>query len=181
MANLVEVLRQQEFTDLTDQEAVDFLLEQVEIYRDSTAYTWSGTNEKLGEMGLPLELVSGWDTVITQLSGGSMLDRMLASGGINYSLQTVRLALGAVLQGTQDATIQLLAQSLLNIGIRYGYRWVKLGLVGEPSLSDVQAARARIVELDTIIALEDMVRSMRNANQTMAEIKTAVTNEVNNW
>jgi hypothetical protein len=140
-------LNQPEYTGLTDAEAVARLLETVDLPPDTTAYTWSGTNERLGELGVVPQVRAVWDTVITQFPGGTMLDRMLSSGGVNYAREDVRQQLQATIDGLdltdqQQAIAAVVLEALLRIGQPVAPRWQKVGLGAEPTGQQVAEARA---------------------------------------
>lgn len=141
-----DVLQLAEYSGLTDQQALDRLLEVTVLSTDSTAYTWSGTNERLGQLGLPLEVLAGWDSVLIGLPGGSMMDRMLSSGGVNYTLPDIRAGLQAVLDANPGESVAAVITALMEIGVRHGPRWQSYGGVisAEPTLDSIAAARATI-------------------------------------
>lgn len=144
--SLRDVLQLAEYSGLTDQQALDRLLEVTVLATDPTAYTWSGTNERLGQMGLPLEVLAGWDSVLIGLPGGAMMDRMLSSGGVNYTLPNVRAGLQAVLDANPGESVAAVITALMEIGVRHGPRWQAYdgAITAEPTLESIAAARATI-------------------------------------
>jgi len=146
MNALQNELRQPEYADLTDAEAVARLLEEVELPPDTTAYTWSGTNERLGELGVDAQVRAVWDTVITQFPGGTMLDRMLSSGGVNYAREDVRQQLQATIDGLdltdqQQAIAAVVLEALLRIGQPVAPRWQAVGIDSEPTEQQIRQTR----------------------------------------
>lgn len=162
-----------EFSGLTDQQALDHLLEVIELDHDTTAYKWSGTNERLGQMGLPFEILAGWDQVLLSLPSGSMMDRMLLSGGVDYTLPNIRFGLQQVLASNPAEPVPTVINALLEIGIPHGPRWKlnALQIPITPTLQDITDTRVTIASE----ALQQQVRERYNAVLTAMSAGTIVT------
>ena len=76
-----------------------------------------------------------------------MLDRMLSSGGVDFSLDDMQASLELAIDGldaapeTYGVTLSVL-QALMAIGVKRGPRWQAEGLNAPPSEEDVAKARA---------------------------------------
>lgn len=155
-------------------EVLDALLEEVVVSTDSTAYSWSGVNEKLLELGVAPEVVAGWDTALAEIPGGSMLDRMLASkGGVNLANPVIQSQLEAVkaVAAPEAATLLVALQA---IGVRRGPRWSKY-VEAEPDEAAVTAALTEVESREWWSHIMfDIVPSMLTAANTVEEIKAAI-------
>jgi hypothetical protein len=159
---LNDILRQDEYDGLTQTEALEHLQEIAEIKRDKTAYTWSGVNQQLAKMGVPIEVRSAWDTVVGTLPGGTMLDRMLSSGGVDFSLDDMQASLQHAIDGLDDQSetyevTKSVLEALKAIGVLFGPRWRKFGLTEEPTLQGIEAA----IEQNELL---DLHQSMYNTH-----------------
>jgi hypothetical protein len=146
---LKEAIRNSVFTDLTDAQAAAAMAEVIALPDDNTAYTWPGVNVKLGEQGVSAEVRAGWDAIVTTLPGGTMLDRMLSSGGVNFALPDVQGLLSQTLTGLQaiesptaEQTLAIsVVQALIKVGKPTAARWKALNLEALPTESEITAAR----------------------------------------
>lgn len=164
MSTLATTLRANAVTGTPD-EVQSALRETVVVSQDDTSYSWSGLNRKLLDIGLPVEVVAGWDVALSAMPGGSMLARMLSDkSGVQLSHPAIQAQLTAVKSVTDDAGKQLL-QALLSIGVTYGFRWQQLGLGFEPPIEDITTALQEIADQEAIEAAEqakqDLIRDVR--------------------
>lgn len=172
---LSTVLRNSEFTNLTDAQCVAKLDEDVVIGTDNYAYTWSSLNLKLIDMGVSLSIIKTWDTTIASLEGGSMLDRMLSATGVDFTLDSVRSSIQSIIDDSVDQDVIYLLNKLLEVGITNGKLWEKYALDALPTEAGVAAARQIITNQDDASALlNECINPLIAQNKSLAEIKTAV-------
>lgn len=145
--DLRSILSQPQFVSLSDADALTALAADV-AKTDSTAYTWSGLGLKLTANGMAPTDVATIDSWIEALPGGSMLGRMLDSGGVDFTLATIRGQLSAVRAGL-DSAGQAKIDALLAVGQWTVPYWQDQGIPtsdfannAAPQLSDIAAARA---------------------------------------
>lgn len=138
MTVLQTELQDAAYNGMTAAQALARLNETVVVSTDQTAYTWAGLSDKLTQNGLSLNLVAGLDAIVTALPGGTMLDRMLSSGGVNFASAAIQGQLKALLPSLtgDSATV---VQAMIDVGVTYGKRWEGLGIT-QPTAADVQAA-----------------------------------------
>lgn len=173
--NLVDALKYDEFTGLTDSECVTSFNTDVTISTDNTAYTWSSLNLKLLDLGVDLSVVSTWDQVIGNMTGGSMMKEMLRATGIDFTLTPVRQMITAAIAASDNDSEKALLNALLQIGVTTGKKYVKYGLDSLPSEQEVNAARVKIQNTNDATALINECINPLIANQSsLADIKAAV-------
>ena len=128
------------YTGLTDAQAVARLGESVALPDDTAAYTWAGLSDKLQADGLSMTLLGSLDSIVTALPGGTMLDRMLSSGGVNFASAAIQGQLTQILTGV-TGDVATVVSAMLKVGKPTAARWESLGLTTIPTESDVAAAR----------------------------------------
>lgn len=172
---LSTVLRNSEFTNLTDAECVSELDETVVISTNNYAYTWSSLNLKLIDMGVSLNIIKTWDTTISSLEGGSMLDRMLSATGVDFTLESVRSSIQSIIDASVDEGVIYLLNQLLEVGITHGKLWQKYNLDALPTEEEVAAARQIITnQNDASSLLNECINPLIAESASLAEIKSAV-------
>lgn len=172
---LRNVLKTQEFRSLTDQEALDALLSTVEISRTSTPLTYSGLNLALINVGVDPVILIGARAKLKSLPiGGDDLEAMLLSGGVDFTLDPVRIQIQANIEtGVLTVDQQTLCEAALQVGIRTGARWIKEGLNVEPSLQDIISVRTTIASEE----ITEWVRVRCNEVLTAIDAGTVLTVE----
>ena len=125
--------------------------------------------EKLIAAGVDATTVAGLDTVLVTLPGGSMLDRMLSSGGVDFTGPVVRASLAAIAQFKPDYAG--IINAMLGIGVQTGPRWQKpsLGIVSQPTAESCQIALDEIAAqaaADAAAAIRDEVQRFLNKRYT---------------
>lgn len=151
-----------------------WLGETVEFRRDATPYTWSGLAKRMSDLGFPVEVVMGLAQYIAALPGGDMLDRMLSSGGVNFTLPEVRLAL-EVVQAQAPEPVKTVVGYLLWVGIQTTNRFQLYGMDELPTLEQIGIARTSLVEaarLNTF--LNEVINPAVAQNKTVDEMKDIV-------
>lgn len=156
-------------------DALDALSAASVEVRDDTSYTWSGVNERLAEMGVPLEIVMVWDTALKDIPGGSMLGEMLRSGGCDFTRPNLRGALQYALPQSSEPTATVLT-ALLAIGIRNVTPWSQVaGDAALPTVDEIAFAQRRITSSRWVSRLlNEVINPLVAQGKTIAEIKTAV-------
>jgi len=163
------------FSGLTDAECVAKLDETTEIARDTTPYTWSSINLKLLEKGVDAGIVGTWDSAIPNLTGGTMLDRMLGNTGVDFTIEAVRIMVQAAIQSNQDANIETVLNMLLEIGITTGKRYLTFGLESLPTEQEVNLARQKNANERAGIALiNECINPLISQKASLSDIKSAV-------
>lgn len=143
MTSLVDVLRRSEFDGLTDQQALDHGNATTFVLTlDRTPYTWSGIGEKLIANGVSATDVVSFATGISQLPGGAILDKCLASGGFDFGDATNRALIQSFEINEPQWAVNIL-EAMLAIGGTTGTLWQQQGITA-PTLSDITAARAEM-------------------------------------
>jgi hypothetical protein len=151
MSNLRAVLSQPSFTALSDADALS-ALETPVIKTDNTPYTWSGLSTRLIMNGMSSNMIIGLDAWVTSINnyGGAMLRNWLNSGGIDFTLDSVRENL-STLRPNLDDTGKAYIDALLTVGQWVIPYWQDQGILTSdfgngltPQLSDVQTVRATI-------------------------------------
>lgn len=143
--SLRDVLQTAEFSSLSDADAQALLVAIVDLRTDSTAYKWSGLAEELLNAGIDPAILVDLEEILGSLPiGAKMFDKMLLSGGVDFSLPGIRGQIAANLGQSITADQTTVLQACLQIGIPTGPRWVKESLSAEPTVADVTAARATI-------------------------------------
>jgi len=171
---LKEAVQNEDWSGLSDEEVVTAFNADVELSRDTTSYLWGGLNIKLLEKGIDSALVATWDQLIVDLPGGPMMGEMLRSGGVDLSLDAVRVPLQAAV-GLGDSDADTLLNALLSIGITIGKKWELSALEALPTEAEVNAARVTIQnEQDVASLLNEVINPMSVDGSTVAEIKSAV-------
>lgn len=177
--SLISTLRKPEYDGLSDAECVSHLAETVEISRDASLYSIRKVRHVVPDLD-NLRLVLGTidaaaaqDPVIKGFAG------TLQSVGIDFSDALTQQMIASL--ATAGSWPDAVTKAVREIGIVTGPRWKKEGLESAPDEQAVAAARARIVELDKMTALEDTIRSMRLADNTLAQVKTAVEAAIGGW
>jgi len=168
--NLEQVLREPEFAELSDEEALEFGNSLVVIRTDSTAYSWSGLGEKLALAGVDIVTLGSLPTLILGMSGGVMFDKCLSSGGFDFSNTFNRTALSGGLGGSPEA--DALINAMLEIGVVHGQRWTNYDCQ-PPTLEDITASRARIASQAAItLFMNNYVNPLVNSGTaTPADLK----------
>lgn len=115
---------------------------------DSTPYTWSGLSAQLSLRDVSAEAIVAFEMLVPNLPGGSLLDKLLTSGGADFTLAPLRAALAAA-ASAQDADGQALIAAVLSVGVWHVSPWQAAGNSGDATLEEVQAARAAVA-LDTL-------------------------------
>lgn len=155
-------------------ELLALLRETVEMARDSTPYTWSGVNNRLAAMGVSLEVITTWGSAVASLPGGDMMERMLSSGGIDFSLDLIQAALSAAKEGANGPTTQLLTL-LQAIGVQTGPRWQKFGLPAEPTLQQIDDAKQVIENTRWVThVVNEILNPGLSEGKTIDELKALV-------
>lgn len=169
---LRNVLQLEEFLPLSDADALAALLLQVEFPADTTAYTWSGLSEKLLEAGIDPMLLVSLDALLTSLPvGGTMFDKLLTSGGVDFSLAGIRTQIAINQSLPISADQQIVLAACLLIGLPVGPRWVRDGIPEEPTLESIAEARATIASE----ALYQQVTTRYNAVLDQMQVGSIVT------
>ena len=170
MTILQTELQDAAYSGMTAAQALARLNETIVVSTDPTAYTWAGLSDKLTQNGLPLNLVAGLDAIVTALPGGTMLDRMLSSGGVNFASVAIQGQLKALLPSLtgDSATV---VQAMIDVGVTYGKRYEKLG-IAQPTAAEVQTAmNINLVESLWAAALnEDGINSALSAGDKVAMV-----------
>jgi len=136
--------------------------ETVEVSRDATAYTWSGVNDRLVNMGVDPLTVVGWNVAVDALPGGSMLSLMLSSGGVDFTGPFIRQQLTAVKQVASPEVAEVL-YALLSIGITMGPLWRKAGLSSLPTEAEVESALAEIDKASIVAQCQQSIAAKHTA------------------
>lgn len=172
---LYNILSDSEFLELSDSECVAKLDEDVDISKDETYYTWTTANRQLLKNGLDAGLIAVWNTAIEGIVGASMLDKMLSSTGVNFSLPEVRGLIVQAIDSTDNEIAISALQACLDIGIKRGKAWYKYGLGELPSESDISEARVIIKNKnDASSLLNECINPLISEFASLEEIKLAV-------
>ncbi len=170
--SLRDTLQLAEFLALSDADALAALLLQVEFPADTTAYTWSGLSEKLLAAGIDPMLLVNLDALLTSLPvGGTMFDKLLTSGGVDFSLAGIRTQIAINQAQAISADQQTVLAACLLIGIPVGPRWQRDGIPEEPTLESIAATRATIAGE----ALYQQVTTRYNSVLDQMQVGTIVT------
>lgn len=195
MSNLVEVLSTSEFTDLTDQECADLLTSTVILSQDNTRYSYQGVADILGSevagtiLALLKQSINDAPAEMKEMLESELFSFRIGSsdgrtGGLIFSRPERQYQMDlwiTALDGFGQTESANKVRSVKNLGITYGKKWQKLGLVSEPSLSDVTTARNTINGINKANSLIQIINNHLNANQPLSDIKSAVQNEIGSW
>lgn len=195
MSNLVDVLSTSEFTDLTDQECVDLLNTTVILSQNDTRYSYQGVVDLLGieTAGVILSLlkqsITDADPSMKELLESELFSFRIGSsdgktGGLIFSRPERQAQMDiwiTALEGLGQTDSANKVKAVKNLGITYGKKWQKLGLDSEPSLSDISTARSTINGINKARGLIQIINNHLNANQPLADIKSAIQNEIGDW
>lgn len=164
---LESILQSSDFSGLTAEEALDLLLTASPGSGDSTPYTWSGFSQRLLAIGVSAEVVLSLPSLIPTLTGGTLFDRCLASGGFDFSDPTNRSLVAQAKSGASAETIALL-DAMLAIGADRKL-WQVLGLESEPTIDQIEIEQ--FASLCTLIASRlrtGQINSITSAKQALS-------------
>jgi hypothetical protein len=132
----------------TAEECRDYLLEITNLPPNRTLYTWSGISEQLLVVGVPPEAIIAFIDNVESVVGGKALDKMLSSGGIDFSGEAIRnQIMFAISQlAAEQVVANLVLSGMLSIGIGQAPNWQRLGLDSEPTLEQVETDLANFTE-----------------------------------
>jgi len=142
--NIEDAVHDDRVTGETAAEKRASLLAAVSGSGDSTAYTWSGFGQRLLLLGVDSATVMALPTMIPTLTGGTLFDKCLTSGGFDFSDATNRALMTAAKQGASEAVVSLL-DAMLAIGANQPL-WRVMGVASEPTIEQVEAAIAEPTE-----------------------------------
>lgn len=146
------------------------LQQTVEISRNAVPYTWAGVNAAMLSAGIDPQVIDAVVTGLPQMAGGAGLNASLSSGGVDFTLQTIRDAVAASSLPDGVKTV------LLAIGVQHGPKWQQLGLESLPTEQAIQDALDAIANRQAKAALmnEIIAPLVADESKTVADIKTAV-------
>lgn len=176
-----DVLQRAEYAGLTDQQALDRLLEVIVLRTDSTRYSYQGITLTLGQTvaGTVLVLLkraaadASLDEGLREILGAELVSFQVGSldgktGGLDFSNPDRQAKLEEWI-GDLTASDQAAAAAALTavkeLAVTHGPRWQSYGpmIAAEPTLESIAAARATIADESVRQFIADRAQSAVNA------------------
>lgn len=147
MNQLAQIIKDNGFVG-TSAEIIAILDEDnIIISENHNRWGITSLNAELVRLGVPLEMVAGWDTLVGNLSSGSMLLRMLGDkDGIDLADTNLQSQMKVVRDITNDANAKYFIGILLDIGVTHGKKYQALKLTSLPTETEVGVALQQIAD-----------------------------------